>query len=109
MTSLSHHLLHKVLFASLQEVTRFLDLLFVQEHQRPKSQVKLGRVLEQTAADPVILQINPSHRGVLSHPHTSCSITGINTTENRHQVTGINPFISGRVGNNSKLKISQAL
>lgn len=109
MTSLSHHLLHKVFFASLQEVTRFLDLLFVQEHQRPKSQVKLCRVLEQAAADPVILQINPSHTGVLPHPHTPCSITGINTTENRYQVTGINPFISGHVGNDTELKISQAL
>lgn len=108
-TSLSHHLLHKVLFASLQEVTRLLDLLFVQEHQRPKSQVKLCRVLEQAAADSVILQINPSHRGVLPHPHIPCSTTGINTTENRYQATGINPFISGQAGNDSKLKASQAL
>lgn len=98
MTSLSHHLLHKVLFALLQEVTGFLDLLFIQEHQRPNSQVKFCRVLEQAAADPVILQINPSHRGVLPYPHTPCSITGINTAESRYQVTSINPFISGWVG-----------
>lgn len=109
MPSLSQHLLHKFLFASLQEVTRFLDLLFVQEHQCPESQVKLCRVLEQAAADPVILQIKPSHTGVSPHPHTPCSITGINTTENTYQLTGINPFISGRVGNDSKLKTAQAL
>lgn len=60
------HLLYKVLFALLQEVTRSLDLLFVQQHQRPQRQVELCRVLEQAAADPVILQINQTQHLISS-------------------------------------------
>jgi len=46
--------------------------LLVQKYQRPKSQVKLCRVLEQAAADPMILQISQSiiHRCLISQIQT---------------------------------------
>lgn len=93
------HLLHKVLFALLQEVTRSLNLLFVQQNQRPQSQVELCRVLEQAAADPVILQVNQTQHlisGTYTHTHTS--IRGIHITGNKQQATIIKPLISASLG-----------
>lgn len=60
------HSLHEVLLAALQQLAGLPDLLLVQQHQRPQGQVELGRVLEQAAAHPVILQSNQKQG--LAHP-----------------------------------------